>query len=111
MYQEQDGQQKNIVYASRSLSPSETRYPIHKLEFLALKWSVTEKFKGYLYDSRFTVFTDNNPLTYILSTAKLDANGQRWVAELTYYNFGIKYRARRHNIDADTYDIAQRVSS
>ena len=101
MYQEQDGQQKPIAYASRSLSSSETQYPIHKLEFLALKWSVTEKFKEYVYGSRFTVFTDNNPLTYVLSTARLDATGQRWVAELANYNFNIKYRAGRHNIDAD----------
>ena len=40
-------------------------------------------------------------LAYILSTAKLDATGQRWVAELANYNFIIKYRAGRHNIDGD----------
>ena len=47
------------------------------------------------------MYTDNNPLTYILSTAKLDAIGQRWVAELANYNFSIHYRAGKHNIDAD----------
>ena len=31
--------------------------------------------------------TDNNPLTYVLTTAKLDATGQRWVAALSAYNF------------------------
>ena len=33
------------------------------------------------------MYTDNNPLTYILTTAKLDATGQRWVASLANYNF------------------------
>ena len=75
LFQEQDGVKKPIAFASRSLSPSESRYPTCKLEFLALKWCITEKFKEYLYGSRFTVFTDNNPLTYVLSTAKLDATG------------------------------------
>ncbi|XP_070573509.1 uncharacterized protein [Ptychodera flava] len=34
-----------IAYASRGLNPAETRYPAHKLEFLCLKWAVTEKFR------------------------------------------------------------------
>ena len=59
----------------------------HKLEFLALKCSVTERFHEYLYGGEFEVYTDNNPLTYILTTAKLDATGQRWVANLANYNF------------------------
>ncbi len=65
LYQEQEGKLRVIAYASRGLSASESRYPAHKLEFLALKWSVTEKFHDYLYGSSFTVITDNNPLTYI----------------------------------------------
>ena len=56
------------------MSKSESHYPAHKLEFLALKWAVCEKFHEYLYGSNmFEVYTDNNPLTYVLSSAKLDA--------------------------------------
>ena len=43
--------------------PSEQNYHSSKLEFLALKWSVTEHFKEYLAYAPFTVRTDNNPLT------------------------------------------------
>jgi len=42
-----------------------------------LKWAVTEKYHAYLYGNTFTVLTDNNPLTYILTSAKLDATGHR----------------------------------
>ena len=53
-------------------------YPVHKLEFLALKWAVTDKFHDYLNGGNtFEVYTDNNPLTYVLSTAKLDASSHR----------------------------------
>ena len=66
LYQKQQGGIKVIAYASRALSKSETNYAPHKLEILALKWAVTEKFKEYLYDSNvFEAYTDNNPLTYI----------------------------------------------
>ena len=44
---------------------------------------------------------DNNPLTYVLTTAKLDATGQRWIANLANYNFKIHYRSGKSNIDAD----------
>ena len=33
---------------------------------------MTEKFHEFLYSNSFTVLTDNNPLTYVLKTAKLD---------------------------------------
>ena len=101
LYQVQDGVQRVIAYASRGLKPAERRYPAHKLEFLALKWSITEKFHEYLYGVPFEVKTDNNPLTYVLSSARLDAAGHRWLASLASYNFSISYKAGKHNIDAD----------
>ena len=101
LYQEQDGKERPVAFASRGLSQSERRYPVHKLEFLALKWAVTEKFHDYLYGSHFEARTDNNPLTYVLTTAKLDATGQRWISQLGNYNFNIVYRSGRKNIDAD----------
>ena len=43
LYQLQDdGTFRVIAYASRTLSKSERIYDAHKLEFLALKWSVTQ---------------------------------------------------------------------
>ena len=101
LYQCQDGKDRVIAYASRSLKPSEKNYPAHKLEFLALKWAVCEKFHDYLYGAQFEVITDYNPLTYVLTTAKLDATGQRWVAPLSGYNFSIKYRSGKKNADVD----------
>ena len=77
LYQRQDGVKRVIAYASRSLKPAEKNYPAHKLEFLALKWAVSEKFHDYLYGTKFEAISDNNPLNYILTTAKLDATGQK----------------------------------
>jgi len=71
------------------------------LEFLALKWAVTSKFHDYLYGTKFVVFTDNNPMTYVMEKAKLDATAHRWVAALGAYEFDIKYRSGKSNADAD----------
>ena len=82
LYQKQDGKMRVIGYGSRSLTKAEKNYFLHsgKLEFLALKWAICEHFRNYLYHaSDFIVYTDNNPLTYVLTTAKLNATGHRWV--------------------------------
>lgn len=101
LYQEQDGKERVIAYASRGLRPSERNYPAHKLEFLCLKWAVTDKFHDYLYGNTFEVRTDNNPLTYVTKSAKLDATGHRWLASLSSYNFKLIYRSGKSNSDAD----------
>ena len=90
-----------IAFASCSLNSAEANYPAHKLEFLALKWAVTTKFHKYLYGNEFMVYTDNNPLTYVLSMAKLDAVGQCWVTALAVYNFQLVYKQGKFNQDAD----------
>lgn len=101
LYQVQNGQPRVIAFASRGLSKSERKYPAHKLEFLALKWAVTEKFTDYLYGTDFTVVTDSNPLTYLLTSAKLDATGYRWLSSLSTFSFRLQYRAGKRNLDVD----------
>ena len=86
-------QNRVIAYASRTLSQAEKNYPAHKLEFLALKWAVTSRFHECLYGEEFAVYTDNNPLTYVLISAKLDATVQRWIAALANYIFSLHYKS------------------
>jgi len=99
--QEVEGTWHPIAFASRGLTPSEANYPAHKLEFLALKWAVCQKFYDYLYGAKFEVITDNNPLTYVMTTAKLDATGLRWVAALSSFDFSIRYKPGKQNCAAD----------
>ncbi len=101
LYQDQGEGLRPVAFISRSLAPSERHYPAHKLEFLALKWAVVDKLHDYLYGAKFEVRTDNNPLTYVLTSAKLDATGHRWLAALSTYDFSLRYRAGVQNIDAD----------
>ena len=75
------GRYHPIAYASRVMNETEQRYHSNKQEFLALKWAVTEQFHEYLSPygknrNKFVVRMDNNPLTYIFSSANLDAAGQ-----------------------------------
>ena len=75
-------------------------YSSAKLELLALKWAVCDKFRDYLIGSKFTMLTDNNPLTYI-HTSHLGAAQIRWLSDLMLFDFEIKYRAGKTNQAAD----------
>lgn len=44
---------------------------------------------------------ENNPLKYVMSSAKLDATGQRWVSQLSIFDFDIEYRKGKNNANAD----------
>nr|XP_057913595.1 uncharacterized protein LOC131107503 [Doryrhamphus excisus] len=101
--QEQAGKVRPIAYASRGLKPTErnmANYSSMKLEFLALKRAMTEKFREYLLGNKCVVYTDNNPLSH-LSSAKLAATEQRWAAQLASFDFELKYRSGRSNRNAD----------
>ena len=123
LYQRQDGKLRVIAYSSQTLSAPERisltensqginkvlSFIIHqknyhvlsgKLEFLVMKWAICERFRGYLYYApSFIVYTENNPLTYVLTTAKLNATLLRWVAKLPDFRFTIKYRPGSQNAD------------
>ena len=93
-----------MAYTSTTLTSSERNYHLHsgKLEFLELKWAITEQFRDYVYYApTFFVYTDNNSLTYALRKAKLNATGLSWVGELADYSFEIQYKSGKLKTDAD----------
>ena len=96
-----DGWYHPVAFGSCSLTPSEKNYHSSKLEFLALKWSVTEHFKEYLTYAPFVVRTGNNPLTYVLMMPNLDAMGHRWVGALASFQFELDYQKGTDNGAAD----------
>ena len=106
LYQQHNGVLQVTAYSSCTLSPSERNYHLHsgKLEFLLLKWSICEQFRDYLYYAlSFRVYTDNNPLRYVLTSTKLNATGLRWIGESADFNFDIRYCPGKTYVDADSF--------
>ena len=101
--EDSDGNVCIVSFTSHTLKPYEKsmkNYSSMKLELLALKWSVCEKFKDYLIGSKFTVLMDNNPLTYV-HTSRLGTSQICWLSNLTLFNFDIKYHVGKCNQAAD----------
>ena len=68
-------------------------YSLAKLELLVLKWAMTEKLQDYLLDSKFKVYTNNNPLAYVRESK----SQIRWLSQLVLFDFDIKYRTGKWN--------------
>ena len=105
---QEDGKYHPVAYASHALCGSEANYHSSKLEFLALKWAVTQQFKEYLMYQPFTMRTHNNPLTYMLTTPNLDATGHRWVSALAGFNFRLE---NLHGTDNRVTDVLSRMET
>ena len=57
--------------------------------------------QGILAYWPFLVRTDNNPLTYIMTTPNLDATGHWWVGALVRFNFQLEYQKGWDNTVVD----------
>lgn len=90
-----------VAFALRFLKLAECNYPVYKLEFLGLKWAVVDKFHHYLYGNCFSVLMDNNRLTYLNGSLRVDATSQRWISHFGEYDFTIHYKTGELNVDAD----------
>ena len=96
-----DGWYHPVAYVTQSLTIHECNYHSTKQEFLALKWVIAEQFQEYLYWKPFVVKTNNNSLTYILTTPNLDTTWHHWVEALAGFTFSIEYQKGRDSAVAD----------
>ena len=97
-----DGSERPIAFASRTLQSSEQNYAQIEKEVLSIVFGVC-KFHPYLYGRRFT---DHKPLTTILGPKKgvppiAAAHLQRWALKLAAYSYDIEFRSTEKHANAD----------
>ena len=65
----EDGQERPIAYASRTLMDAEKNYSQLEKEALAVVYGVG-KFHNYLYGRQFVIQSDHQPLSYLFSNTR-----------------------------------------
>ena len=96
----QDGNEKVIAYASRSLTKSERNYCVTKKELLAIVTFV-KYFRHYLYGKKFTIRTDHSSLRWLLKFKNPEGQLARWLEVLSLYDMTIEHRAGTKHRNAD----------
>ncbi|XP_039602322.1 uncharacterized protein K02A2.6-like [Polypterus senegalus] len=101
----EDGSDRPIAFASRSLSAAEKNYAQIDREALSLVWGV-KRFNQYLFGREFILVTDHQPLTSIFSPQKgvpatAAARMQRWALFLGGHRYKIEYKRTACHANAD----------
>ena len=104
-HQYQDGTERPIAFASRTLTSSERNYAQLEKEALALVYGM-KQFHAYLYGRRFVLVTDHKPLLTILSPSHsiptlAAARLQRWALILSAYQYCIQFKRMQDHANAD----------
>nr|XP_018907427.1 PREDICTED: uncharacterized protein LOC109037282 isoform X3 [Bemisia tabaci] len=100
-----DETERPISYASKALNNVEKRYPQVDREALAIVWGV-KRFFEYLYGRKFTLYTDNKPVSHIFAPNALLpkftlSRCANYASYLSNFNYDIKFRRSTQNCNAD----------
>jgi len=92
LQQAEDGKLHPVAYESRKLSETQTRYPVHEKELLAIKQALLGWHRYLDNGHRITIYTDHESLKYMNTIKKPSARLIRWIDEFQMYDLDIRYR-------------------
>ena len=98
-----EGADRPVAYASRALTPTERNYSATEREALASIWAC-ERWHFYLYGRYFTIRTDHQALTTLLSAKGVGRRPMRlmrWADRLLQYHFRVEHLPGKSNTVAD----------
>lgn len=98
--QEQDGQERVLAYASKTLNRAEQNYCVTRRELLAVVVFL-KHFRHYLYGQRLTVRTDHGALRWLMQFKNLEGQLARWLEVITQYQLTLEHRAGQIHSNAD----------
>ncbi|KAL1129493.1 hypothetical protein AAG570_012438 [Ranatra chinensis] len=94
------GGDRPVAYASKKLTPAESRYNAIERELLGVVWAV-EHFRPYVWGRQFQIKTDHKPLVWVEGLKETSARITRWKERLASYTFQITHTKGRDNVVAD----------
>ena len=95
-----DDKSRIVAYYSKCYTTAQKNYATPEKELLAIVMAI-EHWHTYLYGRKFVVYTDHQPLAWLLNKKNPHPRLERWLIRLAQYRFEIKYRKGIENVVAD----------
>jgi hypothetical protein len=92
LFQNYDGRDHYIVFASKALSGSQLNYPATKRELLAVMFAL-QRFREYLFGTKFELRTDHKALTFMFTQKHVNHMMLNWLDTLLEFDFSIVHYA------------------
>ena len=96
----QNGEERVVAYAGRSLNRNEVNYCVTRKELLAIV-HFTRHFRQYLLGRQFIIRTDHAALSWLQKTPQPIGQNARWLELLGEYDFIVKHRNGTSHGNAD----------
>ena len=98
--QHADGNEYMVACISRSNNKHEANYSSYEGEMLCAVWAV-KTFRHYLHGTPFTLVTDHQPLTWLMTNPNLTGKYMRWALSLQDYDFTVHHRPGKSHANVD----------
>ena len=96
----QEGREKVLSYASRTLTKPERNYCVTRRELLAIIFGL-RKFRHYLLGRNVKIRTDHAALKWVMAFKEPEGQVARWLQVLDTYDFNVEHRPGRLHGNAD----------
>ena len=100
MQTDENGKNRAIAYASRTLNSAESNYSVTHQETLAIIWAL-KTFKDIILGYPITCYTDHSAVTELFKGRNLTGRLARWYLTIQEFNPTFKYLPGRANKVAD----------
>ena len=94
------GVERPIAFVSKKLSDSQRKWSVIEKEAFAIVYAL-KQFDYFIYGSEVKLYTDHNPLTYLVNSAPKSAKLTRWSLGLQRWNVNLEYKNTKANVVAD----------
>ena len=95
-----EGEEHPIEFASSKLSATQQRWSTIEKEAYAIIFAL-RKFDHFVYGQPITIYTDHNPLHFLVNSLPKSSKLTRWSLALQRYEITIKHRAGKMNSNCD----------
>jgi len=99
--QEQEGCERIIAYASRTLNKAERKYETTHKELLAIVYGL-KQYKQYLLGRHFVIRTDHAVLSWLRKTPEPMPQLARWLTFIEQFDYEILHRPGTQHDNADS---------